>query len=178
MYSKGALNTLTDHNNAERTTAGLVGKLTGKAKEAAGSLVGNDDLAREGGLQQAQVEAETDADRFAGEATQQAEEAALAQEKNETDLERQRLQNEVAAQEREQRIGRDRQEADREASAKAERKRAEAERLRSAQESAAESGAERAERERLAAAKDEIRLEQQAREAEAQANAIDTKENP
>jgi hypothetical protein len=41
----------------------------------------------------------------------------------------------------------------------------------------AQSTAERAERERLAAAKDEIRLEQSAREAEARANAIDTKEN-
>jgi hypothetical protein len=57
------------------------------------------------------------------------------------------------------------------------RTRADAERERTAQESAARSTADRAERERLAAAKDEIRLEQRAREAEARANAIDTKEN-
>jgi uncharacterized protein YjbJ (UPF0337 family) len=155
----------------------LVGKLAGKAKEAAGSLTGNDELAREGRLQQAQVDAETDAAHHAGEAQQRANEAALAREKNETELERQRLENEIAAQERERQAERTRQQAEREASAEAQRQQADAESQRAAQESTAEEAVQRAERERLAIAKEEIRLEQRAREAEANANAMDTKEN-
>jgi uncharacterized protein YjbJ (UPF0337 family) len=176
MYFKGAVSILTDQENSERTSGGFVGKLAGKAKEAAGSLLGNDDLAREGRLQEAQVEAEADAERSAGEAKQRADEAALKQEMDETELERQRLQNEVATREREHQIERDRQEAEREARAEGQRKQADAERHREVQESIAESAAQRAERERLDTAKEEIRLEQQAREAEASATA-DTKEN-
>jgi hypothetical protein len=83
------------------------------------------------------------------------------------------LQNEAAAPERDQQIERDRQAAEVEARAEAERKQAEAERQRSVEESAANSATGRAEHDRLAAAKDEIRLEQQAHEAEARAIAID-----
>jgi uncharacterized protein YjbJ (UPF0337 family) len=154
-----------------------VGKLAGKAKEAAGSLVGDNDLAREGRLQQAQVDAETQAERYAGEAEQRADEAALAQAKTETELERERLETEVAAQEREDRIERDRQKAEGEAQAQAQRKQADAERQREVEESTAQSTAQAAENERLSTAKQEIRLEQQAREAEGKANAMDPKEN-
>jgi uncharacterized protein YjbJ (UPF0337 family) len=168
---------LTESENSEQTAGGLVGKLAGKVKEATGSLVGNGDLAREGRMQQAQVDAETEAERHAAEAEHRADEAALAQEKTETELERRRLQNEVAASEREQQIEQDRERAERQAAAEAARKQAEAERQRSAEESIAESAEQRAERERLEAAKDEIRLEQRAREAEANANAIDAKES-
>jgi hypothetical protein len=45
-HLEGELKTLTDQDTSERTAGGLVGKLAGKTKEAAGSLVGNDDLAR------------------------------------------------------------------------------------------------------------------------------------
>ena len=44
----------------EETAGGVLGKLAGKAKAAAGSLTGNDDLAREGRLQEATVDAERD----------------------------------------------------------------------------------------------------------------------
>jgi uncharacterized protein YjbJ (UPF0337 family) len=168
---------LTDQANTERTTGGLVGKLAGKAKEAAGSLVGDSDMAREGRLQQAQSDAEAAASRFHEEAALREQEAELAEEKTEAELERQRLENEVAAQEREQQIAQDRQQAEREARVEAGDEQAEAERARAAQASVAESTAERGERERLAAAKEEIRLEQQAREAEAHAAATDSKEN-
>ncbi len=56
---------MADDEELELTREGLLGKLAGKAKEAAGSLVGNDDLAREGRLQQAEVEAEAEAAREA-----------------------------------------------------------------------------------------------------------------
>lgn len=45
-------------SDQEPTAGGIVGALAGKAKQAAGSLVGNKDVAREGRLQQAQVDAE------------------------------------------------------------------------------------------------------------------------
>lgn len=174
---KGALNLLTNQEQNERTAGGAFGKLAGKAKEAAGAIVGNDDLAREGRLQQAQSEAEIDAQRNAAEAEQRREEANLVEEKTEVELERQRLQNEVTAQEREDQIERDRQAAERQAAAQAQRKQAVAEEERRTLESAADSAEERAERERLAAAKESIRLEQEAQQAEAAANTIDPEEN-
>jgi uncharacterized protein YjbJ (UPF0337 family) len=50
-----------DDEELEVTREGLLDLVAGKAKEAAGSLVGNDDLALEGRLQQAHVEAEAEA---------------------------------------------------------------------------------------------------------------------
>ena len=49
---------MTNPEIPERTRGGLAGKLAGRMKQAAGSVLGNEDLAREGRLQQAQVEAE------------------------------------------------------------------------------------------------------------------------
>jgi uncharacterized protein YjbJ (UPF0337 family) len=174
---KGASTDLTDKEKTERTTGGVVGRLTGKAKEAAGTLVGNDDLAREGRLQQAQADAETQAARHAEDAEQRRQEADLAQARAETELERERLQNELATEKREDRIEHDRRQAEREAQAEAQRARAAAEQDREAQESAAMSAQREAERERVAAAKDEISLEQRARQADAIADALDPKED-
>ena len=114
---------MTDQQNSEQTAGGLVGRIAGKAKEAAGSLVGDRDLAREGRLQQAQVDAEAEAGHEAAESRQREAEASLEAEKTETETELDRLQNEVAAQEREQRIERERQEAEREAQSEAKRQR-------------------------------------------------------
>ena len=52
----------------ERTAGGVVGKLAGKAKAAAGDVMGREDLAREGRLQEAQSEQEIQAQRDAAEA--------------------------------------------------------------------------------------------------------------
>jgi uncharacterized protein YjbJ (UPF0337 family) len=52
-----------DSDDLEVTREGLLGLLAGKAKEAAGTLVGNDELAREGRLQQAQIDDEAEAAR-------------------------------------------------------------------------------------------------------------------
>ena len=59
----------------EETAGGLLGKVAGKAKEVAGSAVGNDELAREGRLQQAQSDAEIEARREEAEARQREHEA-------------------------------------------------------------------------------------------------------
>ena len=117
---------MTDQETSEQTTGGLIGKLAGKAKEATGTLVGNGALAREGRLQQAQVDAQTDADAKAAEAKQRDAEASLEAEKAGHELERQRLQNEVAAQTREEQIERDRREAEDKAHAEAVRQQASA----------------------------------------------------
>ena len=72
----------------ERTTGGLIGKLAGKAKEVAADLTRNDELAREGRLQQAQAEAEVEARREQAEAEQRLNEAKLEEDRAETDRER------------------------------------------------------------------------------------------
>jgi uncharacterized protein YjbJ (UPF0337 family) len=54
---------MTDRETTERTASGPVGRLAGKAKAAAGSALGNEELAREGRLQQAQSDAELAASR-------------------------------------------------------------------------------------------------------------------
>ena len=46
-------------------SGGVAGKLAGKTKDVAGSLLGDDDLAREGRLQQAAVEYDLE-QRYAG----------------------------------------------------------------------------------------------------------------
>ena len=54
---------MTDSKIPDETAGGPLGKLAGKVKEAAGSVFGNEQLAREGRLQQAQAEAEAEAAR-------------------------------------------------------------------------------------------------------------------
>jgi len=136
----------------EQTAGGVLGNLAGKAKEAAGSLTGNDDLAREGRLQQAQSEAEADARHEAEQARQREAEADLVAEKTETELERERLQTEIAAADREETIEEQSQAARRAAAEKAEHDKT------------------------LAETQSAVRLEQEARRAEARANAIDPEE--
>ena len=46
---------------SERTVGGVAGKVAGKAKEVVGEALRDDELAREGRLQQAQGDAERDA---------------------------------------------------------------------------------------------------------------------
>jgi uncharacterized protein YjbJ (UPF0337 family) len=52
---------MTDSDDLEVTREQLLGLLAGKAKEVAGTLVGNNELAREGHLQQAQIDEEAEA---------------------------------------------------------------------------------------------------------------------
>ena len=59
------------------TRGGLVDKLTGKVKEAAGNLAGKRDLAEEGELQQARAAEARRAARLEAEAEQDADEARV-----------------------------------------------------------------------------------------------------
>jgi hypothetical protein len=160
----------------ERTRGGLAGKLAGRVKEAAASVIGHEDLAREGRLQQAQVEAEADA-AVADERARQAEaQAELEAERTEHEIERERLENEIAAREREEQIERDRREAQIAARADAQRDKAAVERQEQLHERGADIAERAAQAERVAAAQETTRLEQEARAAQAAADAIDPEE--
>lgn len=98
----------TNHEATEDTAGGLVGKLAGKAKAAAGSLIGDDDLAREGRLQEAGSEAGIEARRAEAEARVERDQARVEEERAEVEEERRRLQAEVAAESAEQRAERER----------------------------------------------------------------------
>ncbi|MCW2968648.1 MAG: hypothetical protein JWM71_2420 [Solirubrobacteraceae bacterium] len=167
---------MNDPDTAETTAGGLVGKLAGKAKAAAGSLIGNEDLAREGRLQEASSEAELVARREAAEARVQSDQARVVEEKAQTDEERRRLEAEVAAEEAEARAERDRLEAERRAEEQARQEREAAEAQRRTQELGADAIERQGERERLADAATAVTLEQEARRAEARADAIDPEE--
>ena len=69
----------------EETAGGPLGKLAGKVKEVAGEATGNDDLAREGRMQQASSEAEAQARQEAAEARQREAEAELEQQAREAE---------------------------------------------------------------------------------------------
>jgi len=88
----------------ETTAGGLAGKLAGKVKEAAGELLGDDHLAREGRLQESAADADIRARREEAEARTRAEEARIAEDAAATDEERRRLKAEIAAENAEQRI--------------------------------------------------------------------------
>ena len=92
---------MSQRDTPEKTAGGAVGKVVGKVKEAAGELFGQDDLAREGRLQQAQVDAEVVAETHAAEAEQLQTEQQLEADKQENELERQRLRTEITTAERE-----------------------------------------------------------------------------
>ena len=163
---------MTNREN-ERTAGGLAGKFAGKIKAAAGSVLGNDDLAREGRLQEAQSDAETQAKREAAEARQADQEAQVAAEKAAVQDERRRLNSEVGAAEREERIERDRQKAEQAAAADAAQRERAAEAAKDAQKAAAGIQEDRAEQERIEDARTAVQLEQEARRLEAQADAVD-----
>jgi uncharacterized protein YjbJ (UPF0337 family) len=173
---QGAILNVTNPNVPEETTGGPLGKLAGKVKAAAGSLTGNETLAREGRLQEAQVDAEVDARREAAEAEQAEQEAQLEQKRNETEEERKRLQAELAESDREARIERDREEAER----KAERDKAEAaakaEQERQREQQSVATLEKSADAVKAAAETEAEKLEREAKLAEARANAIDPEE--
>src|SRR4051812_3309388 len=104
---------MTDSNVPEETAGGPLGKTAGTAKEAAGSVLGNERLAREGRLQQAQAEAESQAERAGGTARQREAEAEVEAALVDNQLERERLANELVAEEREAAIDRDERERSR-----------------------------------------------------------------
>ena len=167
---------VTDADNPETTSGGLVGKLAGKAKDVAGRVIGDEDLAREGRLQDAAADADITAQKHAAEAQRHDQAAQLEQEKADLQAEQQRLQTEVAADQREDQIEADRRQAEQQAETTAAKERADAARTEQAAQANAETQEELSHDERIAREQEAAELEEQARKTEARADVIDPKE--
>ena len=80
--------TLTSDERSETTKGGALGRLVGKAKAVAGAALANDELKREGNLQQAASEAEVAAEREEASADQRTREAQVDEARAEAEAER------------------------------------------------------------------------------------------
>ncbi len=150
------------NDQSEDIEGGRAGRFVGKAKAMAGAALGNDELAREGRLQEAQSDAERAAEQERAQARQAEDEADTAVRREELKREREQLHQELAAEEREAAIEHERELAQAAAERNAARKQADA-------------GSERAagEREALDVDREAERLVEQARQADARADAVD-----
>ena len=162
------------HPRADR--GGLAGRIAGKAKQAAGSMTGNDDLAREGRLQQAAADAHGEAEERRAEARAAEQEAQLAEDRASNERERAELENELAAEQRDENAERDRARAEAEAAAEAERRATAADTERRLSEGAARADERRAVVDEAQDLQDAAALERQARQADARADAVDPEE--
>jgi uncharacterized protein YjbJ (UPF0337 family) len=162
--------------NSERTAGGMVGKVVGKTKEALGGAIENDDLAREGRLQQAQSEAELEARREAEKARAHEDQAVIRERQTEIAGQRDQLRNEVAADQREAEIEQDRRLAEHRAAIDAERELDAADVEQARDHGATEQSVKAAENGRVAATQEANRLEREAAAAERRAENLDPKE--
>jgi uncharacterized protein YjbJ (UPF0337 family) len=99
---------MSEQENPQDAVGGAFEKVAGRAKAMVGRLIGNDDLAAEGELQQAKAENATDAARLAAEAEQRDREAEVAAEQEANRIERQRVEAELARIERDDQIEQER----------------------------------------------------------------------
>jgi uncharacterized protein YjbJ (UPF0337 family) len=164
---------MSDPERPEEVAGGVLGRVVGKAKSAVGSLVGNEDLQREGNLQQAHVEAEADAERERAAAELRAQEAAVVEQRVEAAAERDRLRAEVDAEEREDRIREAASERGREIQAAAAREQVAIGARERSQQRTADLVEEETLRQRAEDAAEAARLERQADDAERTAAMID-----
>jgi uncharacterized protein YjbJ (UPF0337 family) len=95
---------MSESDHPEEVAGGVFGKVVGKAKSAVGSLVGNEELQREGNLQQAKVEADADAEREQAAAEVRRQQAELLEQRADAAAERDRLRTELQAEEQADRI--------------------------------------------------------------------------
>ena len=169
---------MTNPDKTEDTAGGLTGKIAGKAKEAAGAVLGDEQLAREGRLQQSQVDAETDAAARGRRGTAARGGGSSSRRLAwRTKSERERLANEVAAEDREAAIERETARVKQQAQAVEQRETKAAQAQQAVEQYAAASAEQEAEAKRIAEEQAAERLEQEARRAEARADAIDPEEN-
>ena len=163
-------------NENEQVAGGILGKVAGKAKEIAGEVTRNDELAREGRLQQAHVEAEAEAAVELVEAEQEEAAAALVAERDEAEIERQRLLAEKAQLEREKAIDARAAAAERDAERKAAAEKQAVAKKEAMQEKVADTLEGAARRDRAVAGAEVNALEREARKAELVADVIDPEE--
>ncbi len=147
-----------------------------RSKAVAGDTLGDEQLAREGRLQEASADAELEAQRRAEEAQRAEAAAATDAERAELAQEREALRDELELERREEAAERDRARAETAAEADAAQRAAAAEADRRAEERAAEATERAGRAEAAAQEREAARLEQEARAAEARADAIDPEE--
>src|SRR5437016_2772451 len=95
---------MSDPETPETTTGGRLGQVVGKAKAVVGSLLGKDDLEREGHLRRPRADAEIEADRRSRAAELRRREAAVEEQRAEASAERDRLRTELEAEELHERV--------------------------------------------------------------------------
>ena len=147
--------------------------MVGKAKEMVGKAIGEDDLAREGRLQQAQGEAEAVAQRHSAQAKLSEVEQHVEAEKQTTHWSANDSRPNSLQAEREKELDRERQRAEQETDRRAREGAAAIEQNRRAEESVAAATERRAAADRAADEQDVARLEHEARRADARADLVD-----
>jgi uncharacterized protein YjbJ (UPF0337 family) len=155
------------------TRSGVLDKLSGKAKQVVGNIIGNETLAEEGALQERKADTAEHASRLAADAEQTEHEADLTAKEEHNRLEQARVQAELAEHTRADEIERE---------ARAERAAVAAEAARRETAAAQQAQAEHASldrkeadvvAERIDGAQEAAEIAQDARRAEAAADALD-----
>jgi uncharacterized protein YjbJ (UPF0337 family) len=164
---------MSNPDSPESTAGGLIGQVVGKAKSAVGSLLRNENLKREGNLQQAQAEAEADAARERQAARLRLEDAAVKEQRAAAAAERDRLQTELAADDLHEHIELTEAQREREIALSANQQQAAIEHREALKQRAADVTEEAALHRRAAEAADVAKLERAAAEAERVADTID-----
>jgi len=161
----------------EQGGGGLVDRLKGKAKQVAGSVLGDKNLKEQGQLHEAKADAAADARRQATAAEHQEAVADVSAKESELAIERQRLATDEAADARAARIETERKQAEAQVAAQHDAQRAAAERQAEAQENAVDQSEAAALRQHQVAEADASRIEREATEAERAAAALDAAAN-
>jgi uncharacterized protein YjbJ (UPF0337 family) len=164
---------MTDPGARETTAGGVIGRVVGKAKSAVGSLIGNEDLQREGILQQASVEAETDAERETQAAELRSDETAVVAQRAEAAAERDRLRAEIATEDRKEQVHEEEVRREEDIAKAADREQTAVERREDVQERAADASEAAAFQRRSIEAADIARLRAEADQADRAGDLID-----
>lgn len=154
------------------TSGGVFDKLAGKAKQAVGTLVGNDALAREGELQEKKVDTAQEAKILATEADQAERQSALTAEQEANRLDQQRVQAELDERARLAQIDRDEQDAKAAVAQEAARREAAVERQEQLEEAVLDRKEVDVVAERIDGAQEAAEIAEEARNAEAAAEAL------
>lgn len=158
---------------AERTLGGSFGKAVGRAKEAVGSVLGSDELSREGRMQTIQAEAEQEATEVGKEAAVEEERAETADERTENEVRRRQLETELADESQKEEIEARKDSALSEADRRVREEAVTAERQRRVQEATADAEERAAGTKEATRLSEASRLKMEAERAEKNAESVD-----
>jgi uncharacterized protein YjbJ (UPF0337 family) len=152
---------------------GLMDRVKGTMKQVAGTVLGDDDLKREGELHHDKVEKANEAKDAAAKAAQEQTEADLVTREREIEIERQRIAAETAADARADQIERERAVEEQRIAAQTAQQEAAVERSKEAQQAAASQQVRDAAKQRLDAERRAADLEAEAKRSEQAAAVLD-----